>query len=230
MEDVPAELADRMLSKFKSKKDEETICDWSCRGPTLLLRAAAWNPTAKLYAQVKEGGLRTKFIVEKELGSRVNIIYGEEMHFDKIIMNPPYDGSLHLKILSEAIKHGTEIVNLSPIRWLQDPLAEYKKNSDQIKYKNIIDKLSSLEEIRAIEAESFFNIGLPFNLGIYYIQNGGWNNNFKNSVLLKMINKCLNSSLKNHIVFDDMNGICCLITLFTGGGGGRIETETPFML
>ena len=116
MEDVPAELADRMLSKFESKKDGETICDWSCRGPTLLLRAAAWNPTAKLYARVKEGDLRTKFIIEKELGSRVNIIYGEEMHFDKIIMNPPYDGSLHLKILSEAIKHGTEVVNLSPIR------------------------------------------------------------------------------------------------------------------
>lgn len=230
MEDVPAELADRMLSKFGSKKDGETICDWSCRGPTLLLRAAAWNPTAKLYARVHSDDLRTKFIVEKELGSRVNIIYGEEMHFDKIIMNPPYDGSLHLKILSEAIKHGTEIVNLSPIRWLQDPLAEYKKNSDQIKYKNIIDKLSSLEEIRAIEAEYFLNIGLPFNLGIYFIRNGGWNNNFKNNILSKMINKCLSSSLKNHIVFDDMNGVCCLISLFTGGRGGGLEAETPFML
>ena len=49
------------------------------------------------------------------------------MHFDKIIMNPPYCRNLHLKILREAMKHGDEIVNLSPIRWLQDPLAEYKQ-------------------------------------------------------------------------------------------------------
>ena len=52
------------------------------------------------------------------------------MNFDHIIMNPPYDKNLHLKILQEAIKHSDDVVNLSPIRWLQDPLAEYKKNSD----------------------------------------------------------------------------------------------------
>lgn len=49
-----------------------------------------------------------------------------------IIMNPPYSGNLHLKIVSKIISEypNAEIVNLSPIRWLQDPLAEYKKNSD----------------------------------------------------------------------------------------------------
>ena len=52
----------------------------------------------------------------------------------KIIMNPPYNRNLHLKILQEAMKHGDEIVNLSPIRWLQDPLAEYKKNSDWFRF------------------------------------------------------------------------------------------------
>ena len=51
------------------------------------------------------------------------------MHFDKIIMNPPYDGNLHLKILSKIISEypEAEVVNLSPIRWLQDHLSEYKK-------------------------------------------------------------------------------------------------------
>ena len=52
------------------------------------------------------------------------------MKFDHIIMNPPYCRNLHLKILNEAIHHSDDVVNLSPIRWLQDPLAEYKRNSD----------------------------------------------------------------------------------------------------
>ena len=162
MEDVPAELADRMLSKFESKKDGETICDWSCCGPTLLLIAAVWNPTAKLYARVQDNDLRTKFIVEKELGSKVNIIYGEEMHFDKIIMNPPYDGSLHLKILSEAIKHGTEVVNLSPIRWLQDPLAKTKE------YENIINHLISIDQINSKDSSELFG-DIDRVIGIYFI-------------------------------------------------------------
>lgn len=52
------------------------------------------------------------------------------MKFDHIIMNPPYCRNLHLKILNEAICYSDDIVNLSPIRWLQDPLAERKRNSD----------------------------------------------------------------------------------------------------
>ena len=46
-------------------------------------------------------------------------------------MNAPYSGNLHLKILSYimSLYSGADIVNLSPIKWLQDPLAKYKKNS-----------------------------------------------------------------------------------------------------
>jgi type I restriction-modification system DNA methylase subunit len=47
--------------------------------------------------------------------------------FDHIIMNPPYSRNLHLKILSNALDYSDDIVNLSPVRWLQDPLAELKK-------------------------------------------------------------------------------------------------------
>ena len=123
-----------------------------------------------------------------------------------------------------------EIVNLSPIRWLQDPLAEYKKNSDYKKFSDIRKKLTSLEEIKAVDAEKVFNIGLPFNLGVYYIKNGGWKNEFRNPLLEKMINKCIESSLEEHIVIDDMSGISLLISLMTGGNDGRLEAETPFMM
>lgn len=65
-----------------------------------------------------------------------------DMKFDKIIMNPPYSKNLHLKILAKTIEHlkdeNSECVNLSPIRWLQDPLAKYKKNSDLKRFKDSV--------------------------------------------------------------------------------------------
>ena len=66
------------------------------------------------------------------------------MKFDHIIMNPPYCRNLHLKILNEAINHSDDIVNLSPIRWLQDPLAEYKKNSDWKKFESERKRIETL--------------------------------------------------------------------------------------
>ena len=58
-----------------------------------------------------------------------------DMKFDCIIMNPPYQRNLHLKILAEAIKHlkddGT-CVNLSPCDYLTDigKYVGWNKNSE----------------------------------------------------------------------------------------------------
>lgn len=91
------------------------------------------------------------------------------MHFDKIIMNPPYNGNLHLKILQEAMKHSDYVVNLSPIRWLQDPLAEYKKNSDFKKFEDIRKHIYCVQIIPIKEANELFGIDLSSDLGIYQI-------------------------------------------------------------
>ena len=69
------------------------------------------------------------------------------MNFDHIIMNPPYDKNLHLKILQEAMRHSDDVVNLSPIRWLQDPLVEYKKSSDWFRFEDIRKKIETLDVI-----------------------------------------------------------------------------------
>ena len=99
------------------------------------------------------------------------------MHFDKIIMNPPYYRNLHLKILQEAMKHGDEIVNLSPIRWLQDPLAEYKKSSDWFRFGDIREKIETLDVITSKQAQDIFNANIWGDLGIYHItKDGGWDN------------------------------------------------------
>jgi len=74
----------------------------------------------------------------------------------KIIMNPPYDKNLHLKILNEAIKHSNDVVNLSPIRWLQDPLHKRKSSCDYNKYADIRKHIKSLDIIDEDESNKYF--------------------------------------------------------------------------
>ena len=60
--------------------------------------------------------------------------------FDVIVGNPPYKRNLHLKFLSiavDSLKDNGEIIWLQPARWLQDPMAPSKKNSDFNKYKTL---------------------------------------------------------------------------------------------
>ena len=82
------------------------------------------------------------------------------MKFDHIIGNPPYSKNLHLKILSEAIKHSNDVVNLSP-NFYED----YKKLDG-------VPVASYIDVIPREEASSLFGgIQLPFNLSIqHYIK------------------------------------------------------------
>ena len=154
------------------------------------------------------------------------------MKFDNIIMNPPYCRNLHLKILNEAINHSDDIVNLSPIRWLQDPLVEYKRNSDFKKFTEIRERIENIEIIKVTDAENLFGISLPFNLGVYHLtKDGGWINTFNNTLLSKMVDRVISTdNVKKHTVIDDLDGISLLISEFTGGCRGQLEIETPFMM
>ena len=126
------------------------------------------------------------------------------MHFDKIIMNPPYDGNLHLKILQEAMKHGDEIVNLSPIRWLQDPLAEYKKNTGGgdkgLDYNLVKRHIESIDIIDSIIASNLFGSLQAADLGIYHVtKNGGFDFSVFSNPLVKKIMDKSNDSILNHL-------------------------------
>ena len=60
------------------------------------------------------------------------------------IMNPPYDGNLHLKILDMVLSTNSDcVINISPIRWLEDVFAVDKKNSDYYKYAEIRKKIKN---------------------------------------------------------------------------------------
>ena len=107
-------------------------------------------------------------------------------------MNPPYDKNLHLKILREAMKHcGGEIVNLSPIRWLQDPLAEYKRGSDWKKFEDIRKGIADLEIIPSEKASAIFQALMHSDLGIYYItKEGGYTIDRKYKSIIEKILAC----------------------------------------
>ena len=112
--------------------------------------------------------------------------------FDVAIMNPPYDGNLHLKILEKVITVADKVVNISPIRWLQDPLAKYKKNSDYNKFENSISKkIDDITFISTSESNKLFNILLLQPLAIYTISNGGYNYDFCTPLLKKIFDKIL---------------------------------------
>lgn len=109
----------------------------------------------------------------------------------KIIMNPPYCKNLHLKILSKIISEypNAEIVNLSPIRWLQDPLAEYKKSSDWFRFGDIRKKIETLNIVPKSDAYRLFDITNSEDLGIYHItKKGGW----KSFEKRELIKRCYN--------------------------------------
>ena len=187
MEDVPDELAKRMIQKLDLKKGD-TVCDWCCKGVGLLKNIPAGH---KLYAKVEDK--RTELIVKKLLPN-VNIIKDMTINFDHIIMNPPYDKNLHLKILQEAIKHSDDVVNLSPIRWLQDPLAEYKKNSDWKKFESVRSHIESLDVVPMKEASEMFSALFNVNLGIYHITSkGGWKGFDVTPLTKKIIDKVIES-------------------------------------
>lgn len=188
---VKRELCEKMASHFGAsllKNDDEKLCmvgdfDLSYvlgKAPAKSLAIVAHSGTCliakKLYGisdtkaidlfDGSDGSVITNFI---------NLI--KNMKIDKVIMNPPYSGSLHLKILEAVTKvcPDTEVVNLSPIGWLQRPFAKksWKKMFNSMLY--LEGRLSIENTISPEESLKFFNIKFETDLGLYHIINGNKN-------------------------------------------------------
>ena len=157
-----------------------------------------------------------------------------DMKFDCIVMNPPYQRGLHLKILKEAIKHlkddNSVCVNLSPVRWLQDPFALYKRSELKKFESEICKKIDSLNVINKELIRRLFNIAIYDDLGIYTCKSNNTNFNYKsywknnkNNTEINVIEKCCLSfktkNLENELCSESMNGICVPIALIAGSRG-----------
>jgi hypothetical protein len=110
--------------------------------------------------------------IENDNEDLYNIIQELDMKFDCIVMNPPYKADLHLKVLSNAIKHlkddNSVCVNLSPVRWLQDVIGHLSNKSQYNKYLTSVSiHTKFIDVVSAKYACDLFNGGASADLGIY---------------------------------------------------------------
>ena len=240
---TPDSLLEKMFSKMSSV--DCIICDPCCGCGSMLEYAHnKYNITKNDLYGIELEDINVK--VCHKLGY-INVIQGDasdpktwealiellnrntnKMKFDHIIMNPPYCRNLHLKILNEAIKYSDDVVNLSPIRWLQDPLAEYKKNSDWKKFENVRNRIESLDVIKSTDAQNAFSIEIFSDLGIYHIVNNASTiNSFweltRTKAQIMMLNKLikLKDNVARHIDKNMRNGIRVPLTNIGGNRGYR---------
>ena len=183
---TPPELIEKMINYFNNAglEREDTYFDPCCGTGSMLLylHEEYGIPLNNLYGvDISPSNVELCHSI-----GLTNVICGDilkdikeirEMHFDKIIMNPPYDRSLHLKILRQVMNKANEVVNLSPIRWLQDPLAEMKGNrADYGRFADIRSKITSLEVVSASQMRKLFGSEEKEEGGIYYLTpEGGMN-------------------------------------------------------
>ena len=117
----------------------------------------------------------------------------------------------------------SKVVNLSPVRWLQDPLAKYKKNSDLKRFESkIIQHIISLDTYDNSKTDQLFNINTG-NLGIYVCsskENSHRIDEFvrasSNTILDRVISKIKNNAVDNvekSLIYDDMDGITCVTSM-----------------
>ena len=118
------------------------------------------------------------------------------MHFDIAIQNPPYDRNLHLKILEQVLKVADKVINISPVRWLQDPFAPYSSKSDYCKFeKTVSKKIETLDVIPAKDACKLFDAIFNMNLGIYICsENGGYDYKHNDPLITKIVEKTMENS------------------------------------
>ena len=117
-------------------------------------------------------------------------------------------------ILEKVIGFTEKVVNISPIRWLQDPLAKYKKTSDYYKYEHTISKhLEDLIIYTNTTTNELFGILVPFSLAIYVFGKGGYNYDLQTPLQKKIYDRIVsdnnyskqnvqfyNKDLKNYVV------------------------------
>ena len=146
---------------------------------------------------------------------------------DVVIMNPPYCRNLHLKIIEAVIPHAEKVVNISPVRWLQDPFSKYKKNTAYNKFEESISKkIESLEVLDAKASNNLFQIANFGDLAIYKIGNGGYDYSTVAKDYLgdaySICNKVLqcNDKISNHIQ-KGTAGICVKVATIRGFGSGK---------
>lgn len=95
--------------------------------------------------------------------------FGENMKFDLIIGNPPYDGhtKLYLLVLNKVKQYTSELVWICPTLWVDRPFSWHYKHKEIIQ-KAFEQKLAE----NIIEGKFFEDQGIPDIVGIFHWKEG----------------------------------------------------------
>ena len=150
------------------------------------------------------------------------------MKFDLIIMNPPYDGSLHLEILEKVIPIADKVVNISPDLWMK------RRGSSEVKRfgNSVGNHIISAEYISPEEAHRIFKNTESFmSLSILVCDNNEHDFDYKNywkrfytESELSILDKI---TIKGHMLsdvkfFNDLNTKYCVLIANIAGGRGNL--------
>ena len=130
------------------------------------------------------------------------------MKFDKVIMNPPYDGNLHLKILEQVLQScpDAEVVCIHPAPLFNDPRLAFMDTQTLKRFAGIFERCSSASFIDAKTATELFNAGFFQKLAISCYDrklHSKDRTRFLDKKLVpiscKIMNKAMSDSLKMHV-------------------------------
>ena len=153
---------------------------------------------------------------------------------NKVLMNPPYAGSLHLDVLSgnittlKRLNPNVEIVSVQPCDWLENPLTEFKDGKYKKFFNSEILNVSNLQVVDVLTAQKSFNIGTDVDLGIYTYKPTEPKFNLENlrtpvanTAFTKIINKILvMQTLADELDEDTVAGWRCKLNELRPQSGG----------
>ena len=154
---------------------------------------------------------------------------------DIVLMNPPYNKNLHLKFIRRVLNISGKVINISPIRWLTDPFAQYKRSTLK-QYEDVAKHIESVESLK--NNKTLFDIAIFSDLGIYELSSEETDfdyNNFwktqKTNIQISIIEKiCFSKDkfISDVIEHNKNEGIRVLIAAI-GGCRGALPTYKDFI-
>lgn len=153
---------------------------------------------------------------------------GANGKFDVCLQKPPYDKNLHLKFIRKVMQIAKTTINISPMRWLQDPFAQNKRSTLK-QFEDVAKHIESIEQVD-YEDTNMFDMSTYSRLGFYVIKDKETDFDYYNfwktqrpDVECSIIEKvCLSNKTKkliDVIDYDKRDGVRVLIAHMGGNRG-----------